>query len=222
MPSSWMYYLNYMDKVDECLLAARNVAPLQDLESAVLREEKPWLISEPWFPFLEKCIEECNDYRSMIMQRIEEGEEMATPQFYWGLMIRDIPTENQTLHDEIIMLDKLLGYLNRDLSRLMPDWYYSKVNHLIYQVDQIRSHSLDECYQKQLDIDRITSRQPVNQDEQEEWRRMEEEFERLDKLICFLENDKSRRTPLRFMVLLNFSPSEVDSDIVEIFWKARS
>ena len=95
MPSSWMYYLNYMDKVDECLLAARNVAPLQDCESAVSQEEKPWLISEPWFPFLEKCIEECNDYRSMIMQRIEEGEEMATPQFYWGLMIRDIPTENQ-------------------------------------------------------------------------------------------------------------------------------
>ena len=130
-----------MDKVDECLLAARNVAPHQDLESAVLQEEKPWLISEPWFPFLEKCIEECNDYRSMIMQRIEEGRETATLQFYCGLMMRDIPAENQTLHDEIIMLDKLLGYLNRDLSRLMPDWYYSQMNRLIYQVNQRRSHS---------------------------------------------------------------------------------
>ena len=56
MLSSWMYYLNYMDKVDECLLAARNAAPVQDLESSVLREEKPWLISEPWFPFLEKVL----------------------------------------------------------------------------------------------------------------------------------------------------------------------
>ena len=158
----------------------------------------------------------------MIMQRIEEGEKTATLQFYCGLMIRDMPAENQTLHDEIIMLDKLLGYLNRDLSRLMPDWYYSKVNRLIYEVDQIRSHSLDECYQKQLDIDRITSRQPINQDEQEEWRRMEEESEKLDKLICFLENDRSRKSPLRFIVLLNFSPSEVDSDIVKLFWKARS
>ena len=45
------------------------------------------------------------------------------------------------LNEEIQRLDKLLGYLNRDLSRLMPDWYYSQMNRLIYQVNQRRSHS---------------------------------------------------------------------------------
>ena len=116
-----------MDKVDECLLAARNAAPLQDLESAVLREEKPWLISEPWFPFLEKCIEECNDYRSMIIQHIRTARVEAV--------------EVLDLNEEIQRLDKFLGYLNRDLLRLMPDWYYSQMNRLIYQVNQRRSHS---------------------------------------------------------------------------------
>ena len=121
MTFSWSHFQDYIEIVDECLLidnlALFTGLPIQDFvdDNPSADIWYPWEISEPWFPFLEKCIEECNDYRSMIMQRIEEGEKTATLQFYCGLMIRDMPAENQTLHDEIIMLDKLLGYLNRDL-----------------------------------------------------------------------------------------------------------
>ena len=133
MTFSWAHFQDYIEIVDECLLidnlALFTGSPIQDFvdDNPSADIWYPWEISEPWFPFIEKCIEECNDYRSMIIQHIRTARVEAV--------------EVLDLNEEIQRLDKLLGYLNRDLSRLMPDWYYSQMNRLIYQVNQRRSHS---------------------------------------------------------------------------------
>ena len=148
MVFSWKDWLAYREKVDE-LLSINELDCLsgayQDYidycidPSGGTDPERPWEVSQPYFPLIEEGIRETTARRTTLMQRIERGEQEPTRQFFWTVVYRGFAA-TPTLHDEIQMLDKLLRYLNRDLSKSMPHWYYAQMNRLTYIVNQINNH----------------------------------------------------------------------------------
>ena len=150
MMFSWKDYLCYMDKVEETLVIENlhnRFGVSQDFidycidPSGGTDPERPWEVSQPYFPLIEEGIRETTARRTTLMQRIERGEQEPTRQFFWTVVYRGFAA-TPTLHDEIQMLDKLLRYLNRDLSKSisMPHWYYAQMNRLTYIVNQINNH----------------------------------------------------------------------------------